>query len=71
MDTQCQKGRVKAIFQDSALQFEVAADISLGNLCELLARWGQGHGEAVLVEVAWLPRLSDGVGAINDQPVTL
>ncbi len=74
MDRQCQRGRVKAIFQESALQFEVAADITLGNLCELLARWGQGHGEAVLVEVAWLTQASDGIDSaplLDDRPITL
>jgi hypothetical protein len=55
MEKPCSDGRVKAIFQDSTLLFEVAADTTLENLCDLLARWGRGHGDAVLVEVAWLP----------------
>jgi hypothetical protein len=58
----CAKGRVKAVFPHSTLQFDVAADMTLGNLCALLANWGRGHGEAVLVEFAWLPPPSEGRG---------
>jgi len=53
------KARVKAIFRDSILQFEIAAGTTLESLCSLLALWGQGHGEAVCVEVAWQPRRAE------------
>jgi hypothetical protein len=45
--------QVKAIFEESTLQFEVPPDIPLEKLCTLLATYGQGHGEPLLVEVSW------------------
>lgn len=53
------RGQVRAIFEDSTLEFEVAADITLENLCMLLTGWGSGHGDPVLVEVAWMPQASE------------
>ncbi len=53
------KGWVKAIFRGSVLEFEVAAGTTLEHLCSLLTSWGKGHGQAIRVEVAWLPLRSN------------
>jgi hypothetical protein len=56
------KGQVRAIFRDSILQLEIAAGTTLEHLCSLLTSWGKGHGQAIRVEVTWLPVRSDEVG---------
>jgi hypothetical protein len=45
------RAKVKAIFRESTLQFELAAVTSLKELCALLNTFGQGHGDLLLVEV--------------------
>lgn len=48
----CSKAQVKAVFEESTLEFEIPSDTSLEKLCGLLTIFGGGHGEPLLVEVS-------------------
>ncbi len=49
------EARVKAVFLDSTLHFAVAPDTPLETLCTLLAAFGRGHGDPLLIEVRFPP----------------
>ena len=46
------KAQVKAVFEESTLEFEIPTDTPLEKLCGLLTMFGGGHGEPLLVEVS-------------------
>jgi hypothetical protein len=46
------KVQINAVFEESTLHFQVPPETPLDELCTLLATYGRGHGELLLVEVA-------------------
>jgi hypothetical protein len=51
------KARVKAVFLDSTLHFEIAPETPLEELCLLLGSYAKGHSDPLFVEVS-LPTAS-------------
>jgi hypothetical protein len=51
--------RVRALYRDSTVLFDMPARTTMGELAAVLAAFGRGHGAPLEVEVA-LPRLPRG-----------
>jgi hypothetical protein len=48
--------RIKAVYPQSSVHFEIAADTPVEQLCALVGSLGKGHGDLLLIEVS-LPTL--------------